>query len=150
MVALFIWKKTIAICSYIKMARKLISVAIMACLKLMLFLSIMKAKILPVKNHTAFGYLTTWPRRLAHTSKERLVRIRKNNAVKLKVHNLVNTVSSDVKKVPFATFRGMQYAVKYVDHFSLLGMVFYVRSKAAIYNTFDRYLREMKALGVQL
>ena len=59
-----------------------------------------------------------------------------------------HTVSSDVKSVPFATFRGMKYAVTYVDHYSLLGMVFYVRSKAEIYDTLDRYLREMKALGV--
>ena len=130
----------------------------------------------------AFANLTTWHRRLAHISKERLVQIHKNNSVdgfKLKGQNSVNakcdtcsqakimrnavpserkfsdpanhighTVSSDVKKVPFATFRGMKYAVTYVDHYSLLGMVFYVRSKADIYKTLDRYLREMRALGV--
>ena len=130
----------------------------------------------------AFGNLTTWHRRLAHMSKERLVRIHKNGSVdgfKLKGHNLINakcdtcsqakilrnavpserkfsdpanhighTVSSDVKLVPFATFRGMRYAVTYVDHHTLLGMVFFVRSKAEIYGTLDRYLREMKALGV--
>ena len=63
-------------------------------------------------------------------------------------NHIGHTVSSDVKKVPFATFRGMKYAVTYVDHYSLLGMVFYVRSKADIYKTLDRYLREMRALGV--
>ena len=130
----------------------------------------------------AFGNLTTWHRRLAHLSRDRLVQIHKNDAVdgfKLKGHNPINascdtcsqakimrsavpherkfsdpatcighTVSSDVKKVPFSTFRGAQYAVTYVDHYSLLGMVFFVRSKAEIYLTLERYLRAMKALGV--
>ena len=53
-----------------------------------------------------------------------------------------------MKSVPFTTFRGMRYAVTYVDHFTLFGMVFFVRSKAEIYTTLDRYLSEMKALGV--
>ena len=44
----------------------------------------------------------------------------------------------------------MQYTVTFVDHITLLGMFFYVRSKAEIYNTLDRYLREMKALGVTI
>ena len=63
-------------------------------------------------------------------------------------NHIGHTISSDVKSVPFATFRGMRYAVTYVDHFTLFGMVFFVRSKAEIYNTLDRYLSEMKALGV--
>ena len=65
-------------------------------------------------------------------------------------NHIGHTVSSDIKSVPFATFRGMKYANTYVDHFTLLGMVFYVRSKAEIYDTLDRYLREMKALGVTI
>ena len=63
-------------------------------------------------------------------------------------NHIGHTVSSDVKLVPFATFRGMRYAVTYVDHHTLLGMVFFVRTKAEISGTLDRYLREMKALGV--
>ena len=50
-------------------------------------------------------------------------------------NHIGHTVSSDVKSVPFATLRGMRYAVTYVDHFTLFGMVFFVRFKAEIYTT---------------
>ena len=50
-VALSIWKKITVICTYIKMVRKLISVAKMACLRLMPFPGLLKATVLPVNVH---------------------------------------------------------------------------------------------------
>ena len=59
-----------------------------------------------------------------------------------------HTVSSDVKSLSATTFCGSKYVVNFVDHYSLLGLVYFVRSKADIYGGLERYLTDMKSFGV--
>ena len=59
-----------------------------------------------------------------------------------------HTVSSDVKSLSATTFCGSKYVVNFVDHYSLLGLVYFVRSKADIYGVLERYLTDMKSFGV--
>ena len=59
-----------------------------------------------------------------------------------------HTVSSDVKSLSATTFCGSKYVVNFVDHYSLLGLVYFVRSKADIYGVLEKYLADMKSFGV--
>ena len=61
---------------------------------------------------------------------------------------LGHTVSTDVKVVPYPSFRGFKYVVNFVDHATRFGMCYFVRSKTEIPKQVEKYLADMRHLGV--
>ena len=56
-------------------------------------------------------------------------------------------VSTDLKDVPIRSFQGYKYCLVFVDHYSTLSMVYFMRSKTETAKCLRAYLLEMKRLG---
>ena len=56
-------------------------------------------------------------------------------------------VSSDVKSVPFESFEGYKYVVNFVDHYSRLGICYFMRCKSEVTKCFERYCKELAHHG---
>jgi hypothetical protein len=61
-----------------------------------------------------------------------------------------HTVSTDVKSLPYNTFKGYKYCLVFVDHYSRLTVSYYMRHKSETTQKLKDYLREMRRLGVQV
>jgi len=59
-----------------------------------------------------------------------------------------HTVSSDVKSLPYNTFKGYRYCIVFVDHYSRLSFCAFMRHKSETTQKLKDFLREMKRLGV--
>jgi len=57
-------------------------------------------------------------------------------------------VSTDTKEVPFVSLQGYRYVMVFVDQFSRLSFVYYLRSKGESTLALRQYLTDMKRLGV--
>ena len=63
---------------------------------------------------------------------------------------LGHTVSSDVKVLPYRSFRGYGYCVNFVDHFSRLGFVYMLKSKDEVTSKLRQYVDDMRRLGIKV
>ena len=59
-------------------------------------------------------------------------------------------VSSDVKSVPFESFEGYKYVVNFVDHYSRLGICYFMRCKSEVTKCFERYCKELAHYGYRV
>ena len=128
------------------------------------------------------GDLSLWHRRLAHLSKEKLLRIHGHNLVdgfhlvgnknatcgcdtctqaKIKhspahkhrnfespARRIGDHVSTDIKSVPYASFEGYKYCINFVDHYSGLALVYFMRKKSEATAKLKQYVAAMKHFGV--
>jgi hypothetical protein len=58
-----------------------------------------------------------------------------------------HTVSVDTKTVPFTSFHGYKYCLVFVDHYSRLSLVYFMRSKDETTEKLRQYLAEMRRFG---
>ena len=58
-----------------------------------------------------------------------------------------HTVSSDVKVLPYTSFRGDRYCVVYVDHYSRLSFVYFISSKNQVLSTLRAFIADLARLG---
>ena len=49
-------------------------------------------------------------------------------------------LSPDVKSVPYESFQGYKYVVNFVDHYSRLGICYFMGSRTAIVDCFKKVL----------
>ena len=61
-----------------------------------------------------------------------------------------HTVSTDVKDLPFLSFRGEKYVINFVDHFSKLGFCYFMHSKNEVTAKLRQYVNDMARLGVKV
>jgi hypothetical protein len=59
-------------------------------------------------------------------------------------------VSSDVKSVPYESFEGYKYVVNFVDHYSRLGICYFMRCKSEVTKCFARYCKELAHYGYRV
>lgn len=61
-----------------------------------------------------------------------------------------HTVSTDVKEVPYVSIHGYRYVVNFVDHFSRVGLCFFMRTKDEVVDKAKLYVAEMARYGVKI
>ena len=61
-----------------------------------------------------------------------------------------HSVSTDVKDLPYKSIHGYRYAVNFVDHYSKLGFVYFMRTKDEVHEKLRLYLADMRRLGVRV
>jgi hypothetical protein len=61
-----------------------------------------------------------------------------------------HTVSTDVKTLPFASFQGYRYCVNFVDHYSGLGLCYFMRHKNEVTAKLKTYISEMARFGIKV
>ena len=59
-------------------------------------------------------------------------------------------VSSDVKSVPYESFQGYKYVVNFVDHYSRLGICYFMRKKTEVVHCFKKYCAELAYYGYRV
>ena len=59
-------------------------------------------------------------------------------------------VSSDVKSVPYESFQGYKYVVNFVDHYSRLGICYFMRKKSEVAHCFKKYCAELAYYGYRV
>jgi hypothetical protein len=57
-------------------------------------------------------------------------------------------VSTDTKEVPYVSLHGYRYVMVFVDQFSKLSFVYFLRSKSESADALRQYLADMKHLGI--
>jgi len=57
-------------------------------------------------------------------------------------------VSTDTKEVPYVSLHGYRYVMVFVDQFSKLSFVYFLRAKSESTDVLRRYIADMKRLGV--
>ena len=60
-----------------------------------------------------------------------------------------HTVHSDVKVLPFASFRGYKYVINFIDSHSRLGFCYFLRSKTEVVAAFRQYIADMRRFGFE-
>jgi transposase len=63
---------------------------------------------------------------------------------------LGHTIHSDLKVLPFESFRGYKYVINFIDSFSRLGFCYFLRSKTEVIAAFRQYIADMKRFGVRI
>jgi hypothetical protein len=63
---------------------------------------------------------------------------------------LGQTVSTDVKMLPFVSFQGYRYVVNFVDHYSGLGLCYFLRHKNEVVVKLKTYISEMARFGIKI
>jgi len=66
----------------------------------------------------------------------------------LPLKHIGQRVSCDTKEVPFKSLRGYRYVLVFVDHYSRLEFCYLMRSKSETTDALERYISEMKHLGL--
>jgi hypothetical protein len=57
-------------------------------------------------------------------------------------------VSTDIKSVPYPSFEGYKYAINFVDHYSGLGLVYFMRKKSEATSKLKLYVAAMAHYGI--
>ena len=55
-----------------------------------------------------------------------------------------------MKSVPYESFEGYKYVVNFVDHYSRLGICYFMRCKSEVTKCFERYCKELAHYGYRV
>ena len=61
-----------------------------------------------------------------------------------------HTVSADLKSLPYESFRGDRYVICYVDHYSRLSFVYFLKSKDQVTSSLRSFVADFSRLGFRV